>query len=331
MRAVCIAMVLWTAAVAQAQLTVGGSFSTGQALVGLGHDSASNTVWSYGSFGSELRHYGSTGTFLGAHPRPGASANDADVEAADAALSLGGTPVPAGAVLYIDGESGAAEIYAVNQTTGAVIASLNTSFGVSHVVGGGYHPGRGTFFLVQDRVPGNPDANLIAEINVSTGAAVNVFRITDVRPTFTVNFGDMDIAGNGNLLVVSSDESNIGEFTPEGAFVQEHALPTGVSSLCGIAFDVERCEVWVGSTSGTVWRLLIPAGNSLCGPVCGSADFDCDGDVGTDADIEGFFACLGGTCPAPPCTNSADFDADGDVGTDADIEAFFRVLGGGDC
>jgi len=28
---------------------------------------------------------------------------------------------------------------------------------------------------------------------------------------------------------------------------------------------------------------------------------------------------------------SADFDADGDVGTDLDIEAFFRVLGGGSC
>jgi hypothetical protein len=64
---------------------------------------------------------------------------------------------------------------------------------------------------------------------------------------------------------------------------------------------------------------------------CGSADFNCDGDVGTDADIESFFACLAGTCPQLPCTNSADFNADGDIGTDADIESFFRVLGGGPC
>jgi hypothetical protein len=66
-------------------------------------------------------------------------------------------------------------------------------------------------------------------------------------------------------------------------------------------------------------------------PPCGSADFNCDGDVGTDADIESFFACLSGTCPPPPCTSNADFNGDGDVGTDADIEAFFRVLGGGTC
>jgi hypothetical protein len=65
---------------------------------------------------------------------------------------------------------------------------------------------------------------------------------------------------------------------------------------------------------------------------CGTADFNCDGDVGTDADIEAFFQCLAGTCPQPPCTNtSADFNGDGDVGTDADIEAFFRVLAGGPC
>ena len=65
--------------------------------------------------------------------------------------------------------------------------------------------------------------------------------------------------------------------------------------------------------------------------LCGSADFNCDGDLGTDADIEAFFACLAGNCPPPPCTSTADFNGDGDIGTDADIESFFRVLAGGAC
>ncbi len=64
---------------------------------------------------------------------------------------------------------------------------------------------------------------------------------------------------------------------------------------------------------------------------CGTADFNCDGDVGTDADINAFFACLSGSCPPAPCNNSADFNGDGDVGTDLDIDAFFRVLSGGSC
>jgi hypothetical protein len=64
-------------------------------------------------------------------------------------------------------------------------------------------------------------------------------------------------------------------------------------------------------------------------PMCGTADFNGDGDVGTDADIAAFFACLGGNCCAT--CGRADFNADGDVGTDTDIESFFRVLGGGAC
>lgn len=59
------------------------------------------------------------------------------------------------------------------------------------------------------------------------------------------------------------------------------------------------------------------------------ADFDGDGDTGTDGDIEAFFRVLAGL-PCPGC-DSADFDRDGDTGTDLDIEAFFRVLGGGNC
>jgi hypothetical protein len=80
--------------------------------------------------------------------------------------------------------------------------------------------------------------------------------------------------------------------------------------------------------------------SNVCGPLdssgaaltighCGSADFNHDGDLGTDLDIQDFFACLGGSC-CPTC-DSADFNGDGDLGTDADIEAFFRVLGGGTC
>jgi hypothetical protein len=63
-------------------------------------------------------------------------------------------------------------------------------------------------------------------------------------------------------------------------------------------------------------------------PRC-SADFDADGDVATDADIEAFFACLAGRCCL--ACGSADFDGDGDSGTDADIESFFRAIAGHGC
>jgi hypothetical protein len=64
---------------------------------------------------------------------------------------------------------------------------------------------------------------------------------------------------------------------------------------------------------------------------CGTSDFNGDGDFGTDADIEAFFACLSGSCCGACFWGGADFNGDGDFGTDADIEAFFRVLSGGSC
>jgi hypothetical protein len=96
-----------------------------------------------------------------------------------------------------------------------------------------------------------------------------------------------------------------------------------------IAYDAARGVVTLfggelpfNSVYAQTWEL---------GAACGSADFDCDGDTGTDADIESFFACVAGACPSLPCTSSADFNHDGDSATDADIEAFFRVLAGGTC
>lgn len=70
-------------------------------------------------------------------------------------------------------------------------------------------------------------------------------------------------------------------------------------------------------------------GDPAC-PVACSADYNDDGDIGTDQDIEAFFACLAGRCCAT-CPPTADYNHDGDIGTDADIEAFFRVLAGGSC
>jgi uncharacterized membrane protein len=64
-------------------------------------------------------------------------------------------------------------------------------------------------------------------------------------------------------------------------------------------------------------------------PSCLNADYDHDGDSGTDADIEAFFRCLAGNCGVG--CYSTDLDFDGDAATDADIEAFFRMLAGNDC
>jgi glucose/arabinose dehydrogenase len=113
--------------------------------------------------------------------------------------------------------------------------------------------------------------------------------------------------------------------------------PPGTATLANISSFGEDAtgEMYIvqipSSTTGAVYKIVPTVATPDCHHICGSADFNCDGDVGTDSDIEAFFSCLAGDCPAVPCYNSADFNGDGDVGTDSDIEAFFRVLGGGAC
>ncbi|HYE63394.1 MAG TPA: hypothetical protein VD997_15485 [Phycisphaerales bacterium] len=63
---------------------------------------------------------------------------------------------------------------------------------------------------------------------------------------------------------------------------------------------------------------------------CLSADIDQDG-VTSDADVQAFFACLGGNCCSTCDQRAADFNGDGDAATDQDIESFFRVLIGQHC
>ncbi len=145
-----------------------------------------------------------------------------------------------------------------------------------------------------------------------------------------------DSSGSVNMYIQAAKVTNeglLGWTTPVTLVNSDNTTAKGridtVSCPGGGVVDV------YGHGSGT-WIIeasRINADGTLGNPVshCGTADFNCDGDIGTDSDIAAFFACLAGDCPSAPCTNSADFNGDGDIGTDSDIEAFFRVLSGGTC
>jgi len=259
---------------ASAGLGLLGQFHPGVgSLVSAAFDQANGTVWVHGTFAADVRQYTLAGAFVSSVPRPGESADDIDLEIAPEALLLAGTPVPAGTLLVINGESGAADIYAVDKGTGAVLATLHTAFGTSHVVGGAYHAARGTFFLVQDRVPpAAADQSLVAEVDALTGAVLGSFKTDVSLPGFTVFFGDLDVsAATGNLRVVSSDESALAEFTPTGTLVQQHALPAGVASLSGLGLDDAGGGAWVSESGGAVLHLGGFAWSSLGGALAGSA------------------------------------------------------------
>ena len=259
--AVCTVAALCSSAAAQ--IVERGSFnpSTAGSLCGLGQDPETATVWVYPCSGAEVLGFSPDGDPLATVSRPGEAANDVDVMFAPESIVLGESTLPAGTLLFVNGESGPAEIYAVDTATGAVLDTLATAFGTSHVVGGAYHPIRNTFFLVQDNVPGPADENRVAEVDPVSGDTLQTFPI---GASFNVSYGDLDVSGvTGNLFVVSSAENGIAEFTPDGAFVEEHALPAGVNSLSGIALDCSASEAWVSDRSGAVYHLgQVPCGSS---------------------------------------------------------------------
>jgi hypothetical protein len=172
---------------------------------------------------------------------------------------------------------------------------------------------------------GSPVSSATISFSENVTAASSAFAVTGpsgavpftfslINPTATLTFAQPLAPGVYTITIqptvtASSGGASLDGEVPGTALVGQGSLPSGD----GIA----------GGTA--VWSFTVQT------PSCGSADFNCDGDIGTDLDIESFFACLAGSCPPPPCTSNADFNGDGDIGTDADIEAFFRVLAGGHC
>ncbi len=129
-----------------------------------------------------------------------------------------------------------------------------------------------------------------------------------------------------NGVVVSSNSSGSLSFpVPPAGTAVPFAFPLPNAML----IDYDATVLLPGPIANTSLDFFGGADAPVVAPPCGSADFNGDGDIGTDADIEAFFACLAGIC-CETC-GTADFNGDGDIGTDADIEAFFRVLAGGAC
>ena len=199
---------------------------------------------------------------------------------------------------------------------GVVIAKSGDSVG-------GHTWGTGTFYTISGNSNGdwllagkttNPDT---ASDDVLVVNGQVVLREGDPVSVDLNNDGVADTAfvGRGNNTLAAFTANNSAGIAPDGTVYVIAMLRTeGGVDVAPAGLPAALLRITPGGT-----------------PTCGTADFDGDGDTGTDADIEAFFACLAGNCCATCWHLGADFNGDGDVGTDGDIEAFFRVLAGGQC
>jgi hypothetical protein len=98
-------------------------------VCGIGYDPDGSQVWIYGCNASEIQSYTTTGVLLNSFIAPSGTANDVDIEIAPNPLLINGKPISQGQLLFINGESNAAEVYAVNNASGVVLETLFTTFG----------------------------------------------------------------------------------------------------------------------------------------------------------------------------------------------------------
>jgi hypothetical protein len=174
--------------------------------------------------------------------------------------------------------------------------------------------------------------------------ANNAITIDGSGSTFTHVLVVFNDSGNEVGQATGTDVAGSEASIPFGG--TDPALPAGHYYIAMTFYDTDDPTDWdlapTPTTAGR-WHFRGRSGSggftiaptvtvpwNFCPGQCCRADYNGDGDIGTDADIEAFFACLAGNC-CPKCPPNADFNCDGDIGTDADIESFFRVLAGNAC
>jgi hypothetical protein len=152
-----------------------------------------------------------------------------------------------------------------------------------------------------------------------------------------LNLSDSDSASSASIWAGSTTQQAWNNLDSSNMLTHDARQLGGLALSARVCYDTNQDGMFedptvLGNNAASpdeAYNAVMYLGFVPAPVLCGTADFNNDGDFGTDQDIEAFFGCLGGFC-CPTC-QSGDFNGDGDFGTDQDIEAFFRVLAGGAC
>lgn len=255
-------------------------------LVALAANEYQQLLYLYPSFGSDIHRIDRSGAIFGPLPRQGEAANDADLDIAAQSFQLKDVRVPQGSLLMFNGETNTTEIYALDPHSGVLLSRLDAAFGSSHVVGGAFNAKTGTLWLLQDNVPASGVGDKVAQLDPVTGQVISSFNLVTAAHSFSVSFGDLHVNPlNGNLLIASSIQGAVAEFSQSGTLLRQFALPAGVGNISGMALSADGKTLWLASTSGEVAELgfanqgLWPSltATLLQPPVHGTVDLKPDG------------------------------------------------------
>nr|WP_161501232.1 Ig-like domain-containing protein [Rhodopirellula sp. SM50] len=185
-----------------------------------------------------------SGQTLAAFQLPGGNSANIGLQVLPTAMTLGGVGVPAGSLLVTNGGASFDKLYAVDPTTGVILATLDLGQDIDPVAGV-YAPTSGSLFVLD----GNPDQLL--QLDPSTGAIQNSFALS-----IDVNFGGLAIDPiSGNLWIATSQSTTVSEYTIAGSLVRTVDLAAqGLGNeLTGLVFDLAG-QLLAASTLGVVHR-----------------------------------------------------------------------------
>ena len=179
---------------------------------------------------------------------PDGATDDVGLDLLSSSMTLNGVVVPSGSLLVTDGDASFDKVFAIDSTSGAVLSTLDLGVNFT-VVGGVYHAGRGTLFILDF----SPDE--IHEINPADGTILNTF-----ATPFDINFGDLAVDPvTGNLWVGSSQVTRVAEISPvDGSVVREVELNTQsiAGEVSGLAFHSDG-DLLLSSTRGVVYKVVV--------------------------------------------------------------------------
>jgi len=204
-----------------------------------------------------VRELTTDGVEVSQFDHPSDALNTMGMEFTSAPLNLGGVDVPAGTLLFVDGDVDPPMLFALDETDGKVLASVELTAIGEPVTGVAHHPGRGTLLLISS-------VGTIHEVDAADGTIISSFSGAPAgSPAFSfAGFGGMEVnETTGNLYVVSSPQVMVRELTASGQFVQDfdlsHHGPANHSdqaTLADIAIDNATGDLWLLDESEAVYK-----------------------------------------------------------------------------
>ncbi len=232
-------------------------------LAALAYDEYRQYVYTTGFFSSSVIVNNRLGSQITSFQSLGEPTGSVDMEITPEAMQLAGNPIPQGSLLFINGETGPAEIYAINPDTGVLLGQLNTAVGDNDVIGGAYNPQTQTLFLLQQTQSGTGDP-IISEVDPLSGAILTQIVAPFTALDFDVADGDLDVNNiTGSLYVLGSDEASLMELNQDGSLVRLLNIPSNIVQPSGLAINQNGDRIWISADNGDAYELKFANDGSL--------------------------------------------------------------------